>query len=402
VGGAHFNNSGRNRAVTDRWLGQDVKQGAMVIADLKKLFFTAAVAAIGVAGCVLVASAGSELPFPKPTAIDTNVQFWLDTFTKYGERDFAIHDRDDVSRVYQVLHLPGEGCPSGSESDSINNYLKHKYTDILTRLATGQKPANYEERQVADMFAGQPLSAYSVAAQNLRVQQGMRERFREGLLRSRNYRPTMERIFAENGLPPELVTLAGIESGFYIRAHSDAGAVGVWQFTRPTGKQFMRISRYHDDRLDPTTETEAAAKLLRSNYLTFDGNWPLAITAYNYGTGGMQQASEQYNGDYGRIVKNYSGPHFGFASKNYYSEFLAAVEIHQNEDKYFPELKYLDTPPAQVVRTDFAPKHRRRTPTVHRAVLHRSVHHRRRTTARRTTHKRDAVAEETQSKPEDS
>jgi membrane-bound lytic murein transglycosylase D len=373
----------------------------MVKGDLKKLLFSIGVAAVGIAGCVLVATAGSELPFPRPTAIDSNVQFWLDTFTKYGERDFAIHDRDDVSRVYQVLHIPGDGCPSGSESDSINNYLKRKYTDILTRLAAGQKPANYEEQQVADMFKGEPLSAYAVAAQNLRVQQGMRERFREGLLRSRNYRPTMEQIFAENGLPPELVTLAEVESGFYIRAHSDAGAVGVWQFTRPTGKQFMRISRYHDDRLDPTRETEAAAKLLRSNYLTFDGNWPLAITAYNYGTGGMQQASEAYNGDYGRIVKNYSGPHFGFASKNYYSEFLAAVEIHQNEDKYFPDLKYAETPPAQVVRTDFAPRHRR-GPTLHRAALHRVVRHHHRATARRATHRRDAVAEEAGSRPEDS
>jgi membrane-bound lytic murein transglycosylase D len=341
-------------------------------------------AAIGFAVCATIAWAGSELPFPRPAAIEPNVQFWVDTFTKYGERDFAIHDRDQISRVYQVLHLPGEGCPSGSDSDAINNYLKHKYSDMLNRLASGQPPANYEERQVAEMFKGEPLSAYAVAAQNLRVQQGMRERFSEGLLRSRNYRPTMERIFAENGLPPELVTLAEIESGFYIRARSDAGAVGVWQFTRPTGRQFMRISRYHDDRLDPTRETEAAAKLLRSNYLTFDGNWPLAITAYNYGTGGMEQASQEYNADYSRIVKSYGGAHFGFASKNYYPEFLAAVQVYQNQDKYFPELKYEETPPAQVVRTDFAPRHRHlRGGAIRHAVLHRSrLRHHHRTMAR--------------------
>ncbi len=366
----------------------------MVIGDLKRAFWTTLVAVIVVASGAMIAVAGSQLPFPQPAAIEPNVQFWLDTFTKYGERDFAIHDRDRVSRVYQVLHLPGEGCPSGSDADALNNYLKHKYTDMLTRLSTGQPPANYEERQVADMFKGEPLSAYALAAQNLRVQQGMRERIRESLLRSRNYRPTMERIFAEAGLPPELVTLAEVESGFYIRARSDAGAVGVWQFTRPTGRQFMRISRYHDDRLDPTRETEAAAKLLRSNYLTFDGNWPLAITAYNYGTGGMQQASEEYNGDYGRIVKNYNGPHFGFASKNYYPEFLAAVQVNQNVDKYFPELKYAETPAPQVVRADFTPRHRRGgAARVHRAVLHRSTHHRRRAVTRRATPQRERMAE---------
>ena len=356
----------------------------MVRDSIKRGVLKVLAAAIGFAGCATIAWAGSELPFPRPAAIEPNVQFWVDAFTKYGERDFVIHDRDQISRVYQVLHLPGEGCPSGSDNDAINNYLKHKYSDMLNRLASGQPPANYEERQVAEMFKGEPLSAYSIAAQNLRVQQGMRERFSEGLLRSRNYRPTMERIFAENGLPPELVTLAEIESGFYIRARSDAGAVGVWQFTRPTGRQFMRISRYHDDRLDPTRETEAAAKLLRSNYLTFGGNWPLAITAYNYGTGGMEQASQEYNADYSRIVKSYGGAHFGFASKNYYPEFLAAVQVYQNEDKYFPELKYEETPPAQVVRTDFAPRHRHlRGGTIRHAVLHRShTRHHHRTMAR--------------------
>ena len=187
--------------------------------------------------------------------------------------------------MYQVLHLPGEGSPSRTDINTANYYLKKKFSDILNRLASGQTPANYEERQLAALFKDQPLSAYAAAAQNLRVQEGMRERFREGLLRSRYYRSTMERIFTDAGLPPELVVLAEVESGFYNRARSNAGAVGIWQFTRGTGRQFMRITRYHDDRLDPATETEAAAKLLRSNYLTF-GSWPLAITAYDYGSAG--------------------------------------------------------------------------------------------------------------------
>src|SRR5262249_55989576 len=162
---------------------------------------------------------------------------------------------------YQVMHLPGEGAPSRSDVDSNNEYLKEKYVNILNRLATGQPPATYEDRQVANLFKGEPNSAYALAASNLRVQQGMRERIAEGILRSRYYRPTMERIFREAGLPSELVTLAAVESGFESRAKSGAGAVGIWQFTRGTGREYMRISRYHDDRLNPTTETEAAAKL---------------------------------------------------------------------------------------------------------------------------------------------
>jgi membrane-bound lytic murein transglycosylase D len=323
------------------------------------------------------ARAVTQMPFPRPISIESNVQFWVDVFTGYRERDFVIHDRDQVWRIYQVLHLPGEGGPSRAEADSIDGYLKEKYANILNRLALGQPPANYEERRVADLFKGEPLSAYALAAQNLRVQQGMRERFEEGLLRSRYYRPTMERIFRTAGLPPELVTLAEIESGFESRARSGAGAVGIWQFTRGTGREYMKITRYHDDRFNPTAETEAAAQLLRSNYEAL-GSWPLAITAYNYGTGGMAAASSEYKGDYEEIVRSYSGSRFGFASKNYYPEFLAALQIHQYEDLYFPNLKYEEAPTPPPIRTDFRPPRRalRHTAAVRRAMMHHSHHSR--------------------------
>ena len=320
-----------------------------------------------------------DTTFPRPAAIEPNVRFWVDVFSAYSERDFVIHDRDQVWRIYQVIHVPGEGSPSKDESDAVNEYLREKYVNIFNQLATGQPPADYEQRHLAEMFKGEPPSAFAVAAQNLRVQQGMRERFREGLLRSRYYRPTMERIFRGAGVPPELVTLAEVESGFYSRAKSSAGAVGIWQFTRGTGRQFMRITRRHDDRLDPDAETEAAAQLLRSNYLTL-GSWPLAITAYNYGTGGMMEASSIYGGDYSRIVQNYNGAHFGFASKNYYAEFLAALQIHQYEDAYFPDLKYAaDPPPPPPVNTSIAAVRVSHRTHRHLASIHRVVHHSRHT-----------------------
>jgi len=328
--------------------------------------------------CLLVASqALAAVPFPRPAAIEPNVEFWVKVFATYSERDFLVHDRDRVWRIYQVLHLPGEGPPDRSDVDAVNNYLKSKFSDLLTRLASGQPAADYEQLQLAKLFKGQPLSSYAAAARNLRVQQGMREQFRAGLLRGRYYRSSMEAIFRNAGLPPELVTLAELESGFYSRAHSIAGAVGVWQFTRGTGRQFMRIGRYHDDRFDPLSETEAAAKLLRTNYLTFR-NWPLAITAYDYGTAGTEQAAELYGGDYARIVQNYQGPHFGFASKNYYTEFLAALQVDQFQDTYFPGLRYEEAPPPPPVRTDFAPARIVRHARLHRATYHhRHRRHRR-------------------------
>ncbi len=338
---------------------------------------TAALAGLLIIGATCTrALAGSEYPFPHPAAIAPNVKFWVAIFATYSDRDFIIHDRDQIDRVYQVMHLPGDGDPGRDEVAAANDYLKNKYADILNRLAAGQPPANPEEQRVANMFAGEPRSACAVAAQNLRVQQGLQERFREGLVRSRYYRVSMERIFRAAGLPPELVTLATVESGFYSRAKSSAGALGIWQFTRGTGKQYMRITRYHDDRLNPTTETEAAAELLRSNYDAL-GSWPLAITAYNYGTGGTAEASSEFGGNYDRIVQNYNGPHFGFAARNYYAEFLAALEIHQHENQYFPDIENDQAPPPPVVRTDFAPPHRARHYRHHviRSVAAHSAHH---------------------------
>jgi len=282
--------------------------------------------------------------FARPPSLEPQISFWVDIFTAYSYRDFVLVDRDDPYKIYQVYHLPGDGCPSRDEIEWVNNYLKNKYSGILERLASGREPMGEDERHVAEMYKGRTPYALRLATDNLRVQEGLKERFREGILRSKYYRPTMERIFKSAGLPVELITLAQVESGFERGARSSAGALGIWQFTRATGKHYMTIRGRHDDRLNPTRETEAAAKLLRSNYETL-GDWPLAITAYNYGTAGTARAAEQCGSDYCKMLRTYNGPHFGFAVKNYYAEFLAALQVHQYEGKYFPGI---ETEPAIV------------------------------------------------------
>jgi membrane-bound lytic murein transglycosylase D len=321
-------------------------------------------------------------PFPRPAGLEPNVNFWVKAFTYWGERDFVVHDRDDVARVYQKFHMPGEGPPTGEEIEWANAYLKAKYGDILNRLATGQQPIGWEEQRVAAMFKGQPTAAYLRAAQNLRVQQGLCEQFHEGLLRSRYYRPRMEQVFARDGLPPELVALASVESGFLARVRSSAGALGIWQFTRSTGREFLKITRYRDDRLDPLRSTQAAAELLQSNYEAL-GSWPLAITAYNYGTAGMKRAASEYDSDFMKIVRNYNGPHFGFAVKNYYAEFLAADQVDRYQDKYFPGIESEEAPP---------PPHS--SPFLKRIIHHFHHHHHHSAHVKRVsvTHRHQAAA----------
>ena len=87
--------------------------------------------------------------------------------------------------------------------------------------------------------------------------------------------------------------------------------------------------------LDPFASAIGAANYLSSAYSKL-GDWPAAITSYNHGIGGMKRAQNQVGRNFARIVNTYDGPAFGFASRNYYAQFLAAREIANNTVQYFP------------------------------------------------------------------
>jgi membrane-bound lytic murein transglycosylase D len=100
----------------------------------------------------------------------------------------------------------------------------------------------------------------------------------------------------------------------------------------------LKINRYVDERLDPIRATEAAAQLFKDNYEAL-GSWPLTVTSYNHGRNGMLRAKRQYGDDLRKIVDNYKSRYFGFASKNFYAEFLAALEVSRNYESYFGPLE---------------------------------------------------------------
>jgi membrane-bound lytic murein transglycosylase D len=105
----------------------------------------------------------------------------------------------------------------------------------------------------------------------------------------------------------------------------------------------MTVTRAVDERLDPIVSAGAAARYLQSAYARL-GSWPLAITSYNHGVGGMEKAKDLHGSDFGRIVRDYDGPAFGFASRNFYAEFLAAREVASHPKKYFPQGIHYETP----------------------------------------------------------
>ena len=144
-------------------------------------------------------------------------------------------------------------------------------------------------------------------------------------------------------MPLELAALPHVESSFDPTGYSKVGAAGMWQFMRSTGVRYMRIDHIVDERRDPFLSTDAAARLLSDNYSVIQ-SWPLALTAYNHGLAGMRRAvQQQKTSDISTIVAKYQSRSFGFASRNFYTAFLAALEIDSNPDRYFPNLK-IDPP----------------------------------------------------------
>ena len=174
----------------------------------------------------------------------------------------------------------------------------------------------------------------------MRCQVGQQDRFQAGLIRSGAYMDRMRAIFSAHGLPADLAFLPHVESSFNTNAYSKFGAAGMWQFTRSTGKRFMTVDYVLDERRDPIAAAHAAARLLKENHERL-GSWPLAITAYNHGAAGMQRAKAAH-GDYPGIFTSYKGRTFKFASRNFYSEFLAARRVASDYRRYFVLHNYFD------------------------------------------------------------
>lgn len=296
------------------------------------------------------ASLGSK-HFPYPASLRPQVEFWKKIFGTYSRFQSVIHDAETMM-VYRVLDfyplVTEEGLDETTVYQIKQNQTKSEIERIRSILLTLHKcnpncqALSAEEQKIWNLYRtvkGQDKFKQAAGEDRLRSQTGVKERFAEGIRVSRRYLKAMEAIFRQTGVPVELTRLPFIESSFNVQAYSKVGAAGIWQFMPSTGRMYnMRINNLVDERRDPLIASQAAARFLKSNYEKL-GTWPLAITAYNHGPAGIAAAVAAVGTtDIATIIKSYKGSRFGFASRNFYPEFLAALQVEKNFEDHFGPL----------------------------------------------------------------
>jgi membrane-bound lytic murein transglycosylase D len=299
---------------------------------------------------------------PRPPELRRDVDFWIRVYSEITTLQGFMHDERHLGVVYETLDLAAMG-PAGSTSrrqlisrsrdrwsaalEEAAQFLEAAGSGVAPSAAQGAAPAiaaapatpqvSADARRVLELWATEATPArLREARAEVRFQLGQADRFRAGIVRSGTWESHIARSLERLGLPPELAALPHVESSFTPNAYSKVGASGLWQFMRSTGRLYMRVDDIVDERLDPFRSTEGAARLLLSNYRVL-GSWPLALTAYNHGAGGMRRAKRVMGtDDFAVIARNYRSRSFGFASRNFYPSFLAALTIDQDPQRYFP------------------------------------------------------------------
>lgn len=310
------------------------------------------------AGMLLFSSTASASGgiFPEYKIIEPNVSFWELVYSQYSTSQAIVHDSSDLNIIYDVIDLAPQDEPGARKINRKRmKRAKKRYQGILKRLASNPDLNNDTCQRVASLFGPNATAkTFYHARHRIRCQIGQKDRFARGIKRSGAYIHQIRKIFRSYGLPDDLAYLPHVESSFNPKAYSKFGAAGIWQFTRSTGKRFMKVGYALDERRDPILASHAAAKLLKENYAAL-GSWPLAITAYNHGRTGMKRAKLK-KGDYPAIFQSYTSRTFKFASRNFYSEFLAARRIASNYQIHFgPVALDQPTPYQSITLTGYVP-----------------------------------------------
>jgi membrane-bound lytic murein transglycosylase D len=292
--------------------------------------------------------------FHVPAELEKPFHFWLDIYTKYTTQQMVFFDRVNPDVVYEILDFrelsqkhPNriiyeltmkhwitkkiKAYKAAFASLSKKHQKRHKMTEEEKNILSALERSKHQHLKVAAL------------AKTFHSQLGQRDNMVKGLLAAESYFPMMEQLFMSEGIPPELTRLSMVESSFDLSAYSRVGAVGIWQFMPGPGHKLLTIDDQAgiDERVSPLKSTVAAGRLLHFNYKLFH-NWALAITSYNHGLRGLSKFRKKSSRNDMRSLAYLFDPAskkspLGFASKNYYLEFLAVLHAEAYHHLFYGE-----------------------------------------------------------------
>ena len=277
--------------------------------------------------------------FPIDSYMRVRVDFWIQVYTETSDKEWIVHDSRNLGIIYKKIKIKSKN--KRNRKKEIKKHITNIKKILLSIARKKKKNINKNEMKIYQKVKKISTSDIYKMASRIRLQQGMKEKFKHGLIASNLYLPHIKNIFKKYNLPMELSYLPHVESSFNYRAYSKVGAAGIWQFMRSTARQYkLKLNYLTDERRDPIKATDAAARLLKDNFRRLK-SWPLSVTAYNHGPTGVFRASKKVKSrNMSTIIKYYDGKRFGFASRNFYPSFMAAVEVAKKPTKFFNNIKF--------------------------------------------------------------
>jgi membrane-bound lytic murein transglycosylase D len=242
------------------------------------------------------------------------------------------------AQFVEVAHQGGAQQPAGPQVGFAEQKFEPSPLDELSKLELTEDEKKVTDAEVAKLddeikttldFKFRP---HPLVQQFINYYQGRgRGTMETGLRRSGQYVTMARKIFREEGVPEDIVWLGQVESAWRPTARSWAAASGLWQFIPSTGARFgLRQTAYVDERNSFEKATRASAKYLKWLANRYNGNWELAMGAYNTGEGNIDRAiSRAGSADFWTIY-----PYIAQETRNYVPNILAVILIAKNPERY--------------------------------------------------------------------
>ncbi len=288
-----------------------------------------------------------EPEFKVPAGLEGHVAFWLKIYARYSSMQTVVFDKESPDKIYAVqdarefmargMGAIGIEIMSKRRLQSMLDALRHDL-GILARNPKAQFKVGAPGSRALQLWGRCKASHWRRTLANIKTQKGQRDYIYRGIRASRPFMKPMEDIFREAGLPVQLSRLPLLESSFQITAESKASAVGVWQFLVKSAQEYMIVDERAgiDERLSPIKSAHAATRMFKRN-MRILGDIALSVIAYNHGARNLVKIRHQYGvKNIAKLLdaRNKQSP-LGYASRNYFAEFLAIVHAEVYQDRLY-------------------------------------------------------------------